>query len=243
MDLQSGNWGGFQPWFVILFFMVCSLVLFYYWSRNRKKIKQHNLSDSVLVDFYLENGQCKHVWCTLDQGTGEILLNDEDRKKLEKIAEKFGGYKGDMTKLLSIKAPSGYPFDKYYTNTEFIFDDWYPFDKPPAQQIKIKTCAFYAGIPLPCIGLTLAKWDSKMLQELASRIIGLADDSNTLKSINAQDNSFWNNLSTAVKMLSQLPTLKWVGFAAAGAAIVAAVICFVIMTKINVIYQIFVPGG
>ncbi len=234
---------GLEAWAVISIFLVMVLIGAYFWVNNRNKLKKHNLSDSVLVNFSLDNGQKKHVWCDLDQGTGEIMLNDEDRRKLEKIAEKAGGYKGDMTKLLSIKAPSGYPFDRYYTNTEFIFDDWYPFDKPPIQQIKIKTCDFMAGIPLPIIGINLAKWTPTMLESLASRIIGLADDANTLKALNAQDNSFWNNLSTAVKLLSQLPMLKWVCFAAAGAAIAGAGISFVLMSKINVLYSIWVPGG
>ena len=231
---------GLQPWAAGLIFLAI-LGLGWLYIKQRKKgqtLKEQH--DRILCTFYGANGKKRRYWCDVIEQ--EVKLSPEEKKKLDKIAKEYG-YKGDLEKMGSVKAPGDIQLDKYFTNAEFIFSDWWPPDKPLSQQKEIKTCEFMDGIPLPIIGINLAKWTSTMIQELASSLVGLASDADTLKALNAQDHTFWNNLSKAVQMLAQLPQIKIAAFAAAGGGLIAAFIGWMVMNKVDMLISLFMPKG
>ena len=108
--------------------------------------------------------------------------------------------------------------------------------------MEAKKTAFAVGIPLPIVGVNMEKWTPAMLETLASSLIGLSQDENTLKALNAQDNTFWNNLEKWGQMLQQIPVMKIACFVAAGAAVFGAFMAFQALSAANSLIGMFGGG-
>ncbi len=239
-NLQYQIFLGLQPWAAILVYGAVIIGAWYFWKKNKGKVKAAK-PEQILCSFNGNNGQRQWFWCDVI-GTS-VELSVEEKKKLDKIAKENGGYKGEIEKMGAVKAPSGMGFDKYYTNAEFIFHTQWPIDKPPAQQKEIKICDFMVGIPLPIIGLNLNKWNSQMLQECASSLIGLSADEATMKALNAQDHTFWNNLSKVVQGLAGLSQMKIACFAAAAGGLIAALLAWMAYSGVQTLITVLMPAG
>jgi hypothetical protein len=232
--LTSGNILGFQPWVIYLVVFVAILVLMYwYYKRKNKGVAQQKEQTLVYCTFGLHSGQKEHYWCAVDEN--EIGLSADERKRLEKIAKSLGHddkiekwYKGDLTKVNALKLPVDIEGGKYFISSEFIFDDDHPLDmnKPKGQRRRIKTCDYMVGIPLPIMGVTLAKWTTDMIEKYTSSLIGAADDKAALQLLNMKDHGLLDNLSKVAQAMSQFNQLKWACFIAAGGSVIGAGIAF-----------------
>ncbi len=249
--LTSGNIAGFQPWVVYLVVVLAVIgVMYIFYKRRKKEIAQQKEQILVYCTFGLHSGQKEHYWCTVDEN--EIGLSAEERKRLEKIAKSLGHddklekwYKGDLTKVNALKLPVDIEGGKYFISSEFIFDDDHPLDmnKPKGQRRRVKTCDYMAGIPLPIMGVTLAKWTTDMIEKYTSSLIGAADDKAALQLLNMKDHGLLDNLSKVAQAMSQFNTVKWACFGAAGGGVIGAGIAFMNLQATQSLIKLFVPGG
>jgi hypothetical protein len=252
-SLTTGSILGFQPWFAYLILIVGIGGLgWWYIKRAKKGQSSQQQKESIYCTWSLHTSKKVHYWCSVIEN--EVGLSPEERKRLEKIAKAHGHkddiekwYKGDLAKLNPLSIPVDIDGGKYFVGSEFIFEDDHPLDgnKPENQRRRIKTCDFMAGIPIPIIGVNLAKWTPDMLEEYASSLVGAASDIATLQILNAKDHGFLDNLSKVAQAMAQFSQVKLAAFAAAGGAAIAIVLGWLVMNKVDTLISLFMPkaGG
>ncbi len=203
---------GIQPYAVLLGLLVIILgfIIFSISRGNRQQKKLLKMAEGkMLVDFWCAGGEIKTFLCEEVRGQVKPPKDYKDDPK------RLKGVKIDK----KVQETLNSEIDVYYTTHDFTGETWFPPMRPRSKQIKISKTAFKVGIPLPIMYYEVEKWNSAMLENLASRLIGLSGDEATLEVLDKQDHTFWNNLDKAVQMLQKIPLMQMACFAAAGAAL------------------------
>lgn len=216
---------GLQPW-AVLMGVIILLMAFLWWSSNRKRTKLNTeYGDKILVLFWTWGGKMLPVFC--DEIRGEIHPPEE--------------YKGDPKNLRMIKAPKGHELDVYFVQTDFIFDTWWPFDKPKKDQIKVKCVALFVNIPMPIIWRNLQYWTREMLENMTASLIGTSRDEAASRALAAQDSDWWNDLNKIGMLIQKIPMLVWIGLGSLSVTVIMAVLVWQVMSKVQ--YIIYLNGG
>lgn len=227
---------GLHPWAVLLIGVILVLGFVLYSTRQGNTKLRKMTEGKVLVEFWPQASDIKTFLC--EEILGEIKVPSDYKEDIKQMTG------GDTKRLRAFRAPKelGSDVDIYYTTNEFMGDIWWPPMRPKDKQVKIKKTAFVVGIPLPAIYVALKKWTPEMLENLASNLIGRSRDEATLRALNAQDMSFWNNLDKFGQMLQKLPTMQIACFVAAGAAVIGMFMVWQLSGKMTELIRMFTGG-
>lgn len=227
---------GLHPWAVLLIGIIIALIIALILIRRGSSRLQKMTEGKILVEFWTQAGDVRTFLC--EEILGEIKVPSNYKEDVKQLTA------GDNKRLKAIRAPSDIDseVDVYYTTSEFMGDIWWPPMRPRKEQVKLKKVIFVVGIPLPAVYVSLQKWTPEMLENLAANLIGRSRDEATLRALNAQDASFWNNLDRFGQMLQKLPTMQIACFVAAGAAVVGMFMAWQASGKIEQLIKMFIGG-
>lgn len=221
-----------QPWVFFLIFIIIVLVAYIYITRRNAKRRALKYEGKIIVLFWSNTGW-KFYLCTENQN--EVNFPKE-------FVERYGVEPTTVRGSVKLKNPETNTEEKYFIQPQFLTSGYWPPERKRTQQVKLPLTVFYAGIPLPIIGINCNLWKPDTLQTLATQIIGLSNDATELKAMSAQDSTFWNNIEWIKNNIMKIKTTQLAAFASAIFSLIAVIMVLQLSGKLGDIHKYFFGG-